>query len=564
MSLSEITLATNKSNYLPGDDRREIRQDEKGLILPVHVLDAETDYDLTGMDLQFNERKQGAKFVIDNGNGPDSGTFEIVDAKSGKFKYTLQKQVYAGSGTCWFSIMKGNEIIDTTKDFYIDVDKAAVIHIDNDNYVSELEAQINNLKATVIRCQEKINQVIADNNGKVDAAIGNTQSKLNDLITKLTEYQSKYDKLADDWATELVAIQKDAADKQIIIKADAEKSFNEKIVAIQKDYDSWKGTTAADFQSKLDRLAGELKDAETDQNDLKAAIESAKDAVSKIQDVDFTKFAHKSDLENYYTKDEVYNKTEVNDKLAQAGQTKSVNGVKPDSTGNIAIKIPSDYVKSVNSQTPDSNGNVNVDTGGVRTINGKNGDVTMATFAPNLLTGTSEQGQSIPTNIITDIVHLTTDGSSKYTVAVDIDYSSFPSGKAGATLQVNNGGTVVESSRVLAGSKERVSVTFTTPDDCLWVTILLNSNSSYTGQYSCLKASRWQDNDTPPDMTWLPNASDNSGAIKDLQNKIIKMQTDIDNGSKIWQGTIDDYRKLSVYDDNIFYIIISKSDVVVK
>lgn len=64
------------------------------------------------------------------------------------------------------------------------------------------------------------------------------------------------------------------------------------------------------------------------------------------------------------------------------GTVQSVNGVAPNSAGNVTVNVG---VKTVNSQGPDSNGNVVVQAG-VTSVNGKTGAVTIPTnFLP--LTG---------------------------------------------------------------------------------------------------------------------------------------------------------------------------------
>ena len=45
-----------------------------------------------------------------------------------------------------------------------------------------------------------------------------------------------------------------------------------------------------------------------------------------------------------------------------SGAVKSVNGVKPDSAGNVEIHIPESKLQSVNGIEPDANGNVEIDT----------------------------------------------------------------------------------------------------------------------------------------------------------------------------------------------------------
>ncbi|CAM3085347.1 hypothetical protein SAMN04487792_1568 [Lactobacillus bombicola] len=243
-------------------------------------------------------------------------------------------------------------------------------------------------------------------------------------------------------------------------------------------------------------------------------------------------------LANKKELDDVIN--DINEKLDQAGKLKkiSVNGdtpVEPDETGVAHVNIPqpdlSGFVKKVNNHIPDQSGNVDLtdqfaqkaDLGGltesiagkVGAVNGVkpdgSGNVSVPTYAANLLKGTSEQTRDIPPNTSTDVIHLTTFSNTKYTVAVDIDYGNCPSGTAGCKLQVNNRGILVDSETIAEGTKGRVSITFTTLPNCPWVKILLTSNSSYTGKYSCLKASQWQDNNTPPDMTWLPSPDDTGG-----------------------------------------------------
>jgi allophanate hydrolase subunit 1 len=673
MSLAQISLPTNKTDSIISDHVRKIGQGERGQTLSVIVLDANNSgYDLTDKTITFSENKEGGKIVSDS----SSERIKITDAKAGRFNYTLCEAVYAISGVAWFDISsKDGTIIDTTKSFNIEVVQDESIHINNDNYVSSLEALETHYQAIIKKTEENteslteqfkkdISQAISDGNNRVEAAVNSFNALKVHWDAELTKQKQAIADLQNNWKVQADTLKDDFnRDKNATIEA-ANKNFNDKLASIQTDYNTWKVSAIKDFQNQLNKLQTELKSDEDAQKQLQTAIDDAKAAINKIQDVDFTKFAHLDDLKKYYTKDEIksldplnspdgnniydtqinldtfstvgitkflncqlkstgamfgfdqatdklygwifnipkwngatefqqivyiydygqgtlrYVRSRVNNEgtnkedfekvltdkdLQQAidsfGQTKTVNGVKPDSTGNIAIKIPSDYVKSVNGQTPDSNGNVNVDTGGVKTINGKKGDVTMATFAPNLLKGTSEQARDIPPNASTDVIHLTTDSNTKYTVAVDIDYTAFASGSAGCKLQVNNGGAVVVSPIITDGSKGRVSVTFTTPDDCSWVAFLLNSNSSYTGQYSCLKASRWQDNETPPDMTWLPNTDDNSSAIKNLQNQIT---ANASSCLRTWVGTLTQYQAMATHEPMTAYVIISDYKVVIK
>ena len=170
----------------------------------------------------------------------------------------------------------------------------------------------------------KINQDAADqlksNQTANDAEINSVKQQLSDELAKIEA----------DKATAIKGVT-DARDKAI---QDATDKLTAKLQSVQADYDSWKTSTVGDFQAKLDKLTQQLNTDETDQASLRQAIDSAKETVSKLQDVDFTVYVHKDDLKNYYTK------AELNPMIEQAGKVKTVNGIQPDSSGNIAIPAP--------------------------------------------------------------------------------------------------------------------------------------------------------------------------------------------------------------------------------
>ena len=549
MSLAQIVLPTNKTASIVSDHIRKIGQGERGQVLSVIVLDANNSaYDLTDKIITFSEDKEGDKIVSDS----ESERVKVTDAKAGRFTYTFCEAVYAASGVAWFDISsKDGTFIDTTKSFNIEVIQDESIHINNDNYVSSLKAFETHYQAVIQRTEENtsalidqfkkdISQAISDGNNQIQATVNLFNKLKSDWDTELTRQKQAITNLQNDWKAQADQLKADFNKDKIAAINVANKNFSDKLASIQSDYNTWKTNTINNFQSQLSSLKTELQNDEARQADLKKAIDTANAAISKINDVDFTKFAHLSDLENYYKKTEVYNKNEIIEKLADAGKLKTVNGQAPDSSGNVNIKIPSDYVKSVNGQTPDGYGNVTVDSGGVKKVNGTsptNGNITVPMYSPNLLKGSSEQPKDIPPNASTDVIHLMTDAETKYTVAVDIDYSAFTSGYAGCKLQVNNGGSVVDSPLIKAGSKGRVSVTFTTPVLCYWVTILLTSNSSYTGKYSCLKGSKWQDNDTPPEMTWMPSIEDYRSDIATLSSRIDYLQKRVNNSLQTYSAT---------------------------
>lgn len=337
-------------------------------------------YNLTDFDIVFSEQKDQGKVVVDDGSDKESGlggSFVKNDPVGGTFTYTLAKDVYGASGRCWFALKKGQEIIDTTKDFYFDVLKDATIHIDNDNYVSSLQAELDDLKANNQRIKDAANQELDSLKSQIQQSKDLTEKSKQDALNAIQEakdtatttlsnltgqyssYASKYEALeskinsdiksindsADsqinsikaDWdkekqaaesdratirqngTDEINSIKSDWSEQTNAINADAKTKIDAAIAAVetarnnaikqavsdfsnqrdnlQANYNSWKQDTVNGFNSQLATLQGKI-DAETkQQSDLKAAIDSARAAVNKITDVDFTKFAHKDDVD---------------------------------------------------------------------------------------------------------------------------------------------------------------------------------------------------------------------------------------------------------------------------
>lgn len=170
-----------------------------------------------------------------------------------------------------------------------------------DKLKQDADGQLKTNQENATAALTKINQDAADqlksNQTANDAEINSVKQQLSDEL----------EKVETDKATAIQGIT-NARDRAI---SDATDKLNAKLTALQQDYDEWKTSTVGDFQAKLDKLTQQINTDETVQASLRQAIDSAKEAVSKIHDVDFTVYAHKSDLDNYYTK------AEANQKLGQ-------------------------------------------------------------------------------------------------------------------------------------------------------------------------------------------------------------------------------------------------------
>ena len=194
MSLGQITLTTNKTVSNVGDYVRKIGQREAGQKLEVIVTDADgSGYNLDGKTLEFSENKEGGKIVSDN----DQDHFEIKDAKAGRFVYTLAPAVYAASGTAWFDITSADgSVIDTTKNFNIDVIEDESIHINNDNYVSNLISLETHYDGVIKKAKEdseallaKMNDQLKANKDANDTEIADVKKQLADELAKVDQSQ---------------------------------------------------------------------------------------------------------------------------------------------------------------------------------------------------------------------------------------------------------------------------------------------------------------------------------------------------------------------------------------
>lgn len=562
MSLAVINLPTNKTESTVSDHVRKIGQGEKGLTLEVIVMDADSSgYDLTNKIITFSENKVGGKIVVDSAKE----NFERLNDTAGRFRYKLADAVYAASGEAWFSISTpSGDVIDTTKSFNIDVIEDATIHINNDNYVSTLTALETHYKSIIQRTEDDNAALLAKFNQQIKDAVDNGNNNIQQVIDsadkliaqweqELTNDNQALNRLLNDWQTQTSqinadyesqkkAIQNDAdsqladnkkaaddaiakieSDKQTAIDQ-ANTDFKAKLENIQADYNSWKTTTIADFQKQLDQLKQELKDDEDAQSSIRDAIKAANNAISKINDVDFTQYVKKDDLtaalakiNTLGTPVEVDNKTNP-DSLTEPGFYFSKNGLNFDKS-----KIPDGY--RIDGKTY------------VAVLEGDNPDNSINYYQQFMFQATKfsyecwyRAGYQYGTN-------------AYYTVSFTNLKDNY-----GTLKQISvNGGTPVSPD-----SKGIANLIIPAPD--------------FSPLESEIKKRPLTVNNIAPDSKGNVPLSipDVSGIKNDIQNMQNQITSNALSAMKSWTGTLSQYQALTSYDPMTMYFIISDYEVVVK
>lgn len=365
MSLHPITLETDKSITSIISEPEVLGQSEKGQVLEVSVLNSSQEpYDLSAgnLSITFGENKAEGRMILDKGtaNDADSGHFEITDAKNGKFNYTLCSACYEASGNAWFEIYIGDKFVDSTERFRIEVQESQRINMQNNNYVSDMAAMEDHFNASL----DKYADSLKDLTTVTDNAKNQAQAEIDQIKTQITNYSKQFVDITSEWTTQKQKIQDEAdaqvaslknADKDALDSAiqnintkrdaaldQANKQFTQKLADLQSDYDNWKDKTVADFKAMVDPIETQITQNNTKLDQANAKMDDFSKELQKAEtefnSVDFTKFAKLTDLANYYTKADTYNRTEIDQKVDNAGKVKTVDGNSPDDNGNVTSK----------------------------------------------------------------------------------------------------------------------------------------------------------------------------------------------------------------------------------
>lgn len=369
MSLHPITLETDKSITSIISEPEVLGQSEKGQVLEVSVLNSSQEpYDLSAENLSitFGENKAGGRMILDKGtaNDADSGHFEITDAKNGKFNYTLCSACYEASGNAWFEIYIGDKFVDSTERFRIEVQESQRINMQNNNYVSDMAAMEDHFNASLDKYADSLKDLTTVTDNAKNQAQAEIDQIKTQIKTQITNYSKQFADITAEWTTQKQKIQDEAdaqvaslknADKDALDSAiqnintqrdaaldQANKSFTQKLADLQSDYDNWKDKTVADFKAMVDPIKQQITQNNTKLDQANAKMDDFSKELQKAEtefnSVDFTKFAKLTDLANYYTKADTYNRTELDQKIDNAGKVKTVDGNSPDSNGNVVSK----------------------------------------------------------------------------------------------------------------------------------------------------------------------------------------------------------------------------------
>ena len=568
MSIPILTLATDKNSTTVDADRITIRQSEAGLVINANIIDADNNaYNLTNCKVFFGENKDGGKMV-------DDEDVEIVDRIGGQIKYKLNTAVYQESGDAWFEITDNvNKLIDTTTNFHIDVIKQANLPVENENYWSRAESMLIHVKAFVQKVENDFNSNISNNDSQLNDFVKKFNQQLENYQKELADYDGKYQKLSNDWTNELSRIKANANDQLSSLKSDydnqkkaiqsvadnqlsanktvsdkaiaqietdkqaaikqANTDFQAKLASIQSDYNTWKVNAIDDFQSQINKLAAELKNSEDDQAKLQQAIDSANKAIANINNVDFTKFAHLSDLENYY------DKATMDQKLAQAGKLKqiSINGgdpINPGADGVAKLNIPQPDLSVLETKTDAKAAH----------------DSLTADIAKRVLS-------------VNDI---TPDKDGKV-VLPDFNYPTkiFKDAKVDPNTLTTTGIYELKNSDLQISLDGLPGFTQT---NATYGYILVVNNASLDNTFQVIICRQMHDfildyryiNKTYNDYPKF-NRVINTQDLSNLQNQMTEIKQSM---MKSWTGTLTQYQALTSYDPMTIYFILSDYEVVIK
>lgn len=522
-----ITLVTDNHTGNTNTDQIVLRQSEAGQSLQVTLVHEDgTPYDLTNCLVTFSENKDDGKMVSDD-------NIQNIDVKAGTFTYPFNQAVYQTSGTAWFDITDNTrKLIATTVNFSITITDQIDLPINNNSYWSAAQSLLTHISANMSKWQNDIDQSELNTTSQLNGLIKQFQDSLAQYSALMNTYEDKFTSLQTSWQNQIDSLSKNTAEQ-------AATDFQTQRDALEDEFTDFEIQLKKDLSNKLldlnDALTSLSETTVPQVNEsINAVAKEVADLTNQLNAFDFSQYATHKDLAALSVQiDSMYTNSEIDSMLSAVGTVKTVNGQKPDGSGNILVAAGK--VKTVNGQGPDNNGNISIGTGKVQSVNGnlpnQDGDVEVPSYAPNLLLGTQSKPKTVDmgtwsANADTYLIDPSIDLSGQTVTAsiklakstndtmVVLDYTD------STGLEQHVWGTVVP-----AGTTGYSTVTQVLPANVKNIDARPSwTNGTVTGTctYSEAKLAVWKSASLPPDMTWVPNEADkaNISDISNLQNQV--------------------------------------------
>ncbi|WEV39290.1 hypothetical protein OZX58_03370 [Lactobacillus sp. ESL0680] len=235
-------------------------------------------------------------------------------------------------------------------------------------------------------------------------------------------------------------------------------------------------------------------------------------------------------------------KKQLEDGIKDAGKVDSVNLIKPDPISK-NVSLTSENIPHYNSsvkQTLDSLNN-----GKAETVNGiavdGNKNISVPVFANNLLEGTSDQLQSIGGNGLLSQTKVPVTVGDIITATVWIDNSNGTDDEKISVWALNSTSTslFMVSGNVISKGAQGWSTVKTTVSNSSAAFYTVHISGPATS-YKETKLAKWQDANTSPDMTWLPNPDDKASK-QDVTDAESNVKQYADSAAKTAQSNAEQY-----------------------
>lgn len=355
MTLPTLELPTDKGSYLGHIEPIVLRQTDLGLTLTATIVNADgTAHDLTGLTVNFNENKDGGRFIADN-------AVDVVDATNGRISYKLNHQCYTASGLAWFDLLKSSEYVDSTVNFSI-YTMGGLDASDNQSYTTDFATQLNLFKSLIEKSKTELNAeitiakaAISDLTSAKDSALSEVQTltesvntataKVNDLSSKVDKNNATVSNLSDTVKTTQASVE---ADSQAV--DEAKKSIDGltgKVNSTQQAIDTNKNAISSNTEA-INTLNGKVDSNSKQINDISGKVNYTQ------QTIDDNKTAI---VNNTKKVDDLTDKVNTAQQLADSNKTAIANNAKAVDTltatvsGNTAkIKSTADIVDTLKTQ----------------------------------------------------------------------------------------------------------------------------------------------------------------------------------------------------------------------